>query len=219
MTVPDTPERDETMSGTVPEEAPAPVAPDMSLTTAQAATLAGVSPRTIRRWIEKGTLPAQSGTGGVLYVYAADVEVARLASVSRAARPSPMSARPFVVEDNNTVPDTSGASQMTPDPAGTAAGAILTAWRDTVLAPVVEELSLTRRELGAVRQELGRAEAERDQAHRERDALQERVAALEAGAGTKDVDVAHEPPSTVAATEPSPAPDTRPLWKKLLGMT
>ena len=58
---------------------------------------------------------------------------------------------------------TTGTRAGHPDPAGDAAGAILVAWRDTVLAPVVEELSATRRELGQVRQELGRLEAERDQ--------------------------------------------------------
>jgi hypothetical protein len=49
----------------------------------------------------------------------------------------------------------------------------LVAWRDTVLAPVVAELSATRKELGDARQALGRLEVERD-------ALWSRVEQLEA---------------------------------------
>jgi len=214
----------------------------MSLTTAQAAALAGVSPRTIRRWIEKGALPAQSGAGGVLYVFAADVETARLAGLSRSPRPSPLSARFTVVEDNNAVPELSGTSQVSPDPAGTAAGAILVAWRDTVLAPVVEELSATRRELGEVRQELGRAQAERDQAQRERSVLQEQLAVFEAGELRSAIernspDLTHAPQDANAAPQrddthgmadmtlrqardvPQPAGESvvRRWWRKIVG--
>jgi excisionase family DNA binding protein len=155
----------------------------VSLKTAAAAEMVGVSPRTIRRWIEKGTLPAMTGAGGVFYVFARDVENAQRASLSRSSGPSQAShvtARFTVVGDNNPVPDESGptgTSQLTPDPAGGAAGAILVAWRDTVLAPVVEELSATRRELAEVHQALGRTEAERDQAARERDALRAELSA------------------------------------------
>lgn len=197
--------------------------PDRSLTTAQAAELAGVSPRTIRRWIEKGALPATSGTGGVFYVFAHDVEQAKKDSQSRTARTGP--GRP-VVEDNNIDPDgpdVTRTSPMSPDPAGDAAGAILTAWRDTVLAPVVEELSLTRRELGDVRQALGRAEAEREQALREQRALEDRIATLEAEAVAADAATSEAPGPSHPVPDPSalsaPAPvDLRPRWKRLLGL-
>jgi excisionase family DNA binding protein len=193
--------------------------PDVSLTTAQAAEMAGVSPRTIRRWIEKGTLPAMTGAGGVFYVFARDVENARLASLSRSPGTPHMTARLTVVEDNNTVPDSSGAAgtaDMVPDPAGGAAGAILVAWRDTVLAPVVEELSATRRELGQISQELGRAEAERDQAARERDALRveltaaQRVRDQAVSQGTIQVPPRDDLP------EPTPKTDERPWWRRLV---
>jgi excisionase family DNA binding protein len=161
-------------------------APDVSLTTAKAAKRVGVSPRTIRRWIEKGSLPAITGTGGVFYVFAQDVESARLASMSRSSGAPHTITRAAIVEDNNTVPDISGtprSSYAAPDPGGDAAGAVLVAWRDTVLAPVVEELSATRREIGQVRQKLGRAEAERDQAAQEREALRAELTAVQVAQG------------------------------------
>jgi excisionase family DNA binding protein len=176
--------------------------PDVSLTTAEAAEMAGVSPRTIRRWIEKGALPAMTGAGGVFYVFARDVEAARLASLSRSSGTPHLTARFTVVGDNNTVPDASGspgASQLTPDPASGPAGAILVAWRDTVLAPVVEELSATRRELGQVRQELGRAEAERDQVTRERDDLRAELVATQA---TRDMPQDRDP-ATLRGDQPT----------------
>jgi excisionase family DNA binding protein len=160
--------------------------PDLAITTAEAAKIAGVSPRTIRRWIEKGALPAVTGAGGVLYVFPHELEAARIASGSR---PSPV-ARDR--RDDRGVPDrdsvrtkwddrdVAGASALSPDPTGDTAGAILVAWRDTVLAPVVEELAATRREIGETRQALGRAEAERAQASRERDAAVAEVARLQA---------------------------------------
>jgi excisionase family DNA binding protein len=150
-----------------------PPSPDLALTTAEAAQIAGVSARTIRRWIAKGTLPAVAGAGGVLYVFRRDIEAARIASGSR---PSPVAAsvrdRPGQETDRD-VRDSSRPDPLSPEPTSEAAAAVLVAWRDTVLAPVVAELSATRKELGDARQALGRLEVERD-------ALWSRVEQLEA---------------------------------------
>jgi excisionase family DNA binding protein len=205
------------MTGMTGPTEPAGTDPDVSLTTAEAAEMVGVSPRTIRRWIEKGTLPAMIGAGGVFYVFARDVEDARRASLSRSSGTPHVTARFSVVGDNNTVPDESGpagTSQLTPDPAGGAAGAILVAWRDTVLAPVVEELSATRRELADVHQALGRTEAERDQAARERDVLR---AELAAAAAPMQAPTASERAEAFWST-PAGAPTTLRAWiRRLIG--
>ena len=55
----------------------------VALSTAEAARIAGVSARTIRRWVEKGALPAVAGPSGALYVVAQDLEAARIASGNR----------------------------------------------------------------------------------------------------------------------------------------
>lgn len=123
--------------------------PDMSLTTAEAASIAGVSPRTVRRWIERGTVPAATGAGGVLYVFRRDLQAARTATHARPARRDTGGARD-TSRGLGGVPDSPGqtdASRLAPDPGGDAAGAILVAWRDTVLAPVVEQLAVVTQTL------------------------------------------------------------------------
>ena len=160
--------------------------PDLAMTTAEAAKVAGVSARTIRRWIEKGALPAVAGAGGVLYVFPHDLEAARIA---RGARPSPVrrNVRDATgTRDDPVDRDMTGSSALSPDPAGEAAGAILTAWRDTVLAPVVEELAATRRELGDARERAGRLEAERDAALAELASLRDAVVARSEVPGATD---------------------------------
>ena len=202
--------------------------PDLAMTTAEAARVAGVSARTIRRWIEKGALPAVTGAGGVLYVFPHDLEAARVAS---GARPSPVrrDVRDATgTRDDPVDRDVSGSSALSPDPAGEAAGAILTAWRDTVLAPVVEELAATRRELGDARERAGRLEAERDAALAELAALRDAaVARPEAPEATDESESAFRP--SVAAwrerttrevdlDQPSePAPWWRRWWRGVRG--
>ncbi|MDP9362974.1 MAG: helix-turn-helix domain-containing protein [Chloroflexota bacterium] len=171
------------------------------MTTAEAARVAGVSARTIRRWIEKGTLPAVAGAGGVLYVFPHDLEAARVASGSR---PSPVARDTRDAPDGSRggddpgVRDATGTSALSPDPAGEAAGAVLMAWRDTVLGPVVGELAAVRRELGDARERVGRLEAERDQAARERDALRDEVERLRVPAPAPEEEDDDRRPATEA---------------------
>ena len=194
--------------------------PDVSLTTAEAARVAGVSPRTVRRWIERGVLPAGAGAGGVLYVFRRDLDVARTAMH---ARPGRRDARdigdvrdtPRGLGDRRDAWDSPGLAdvfRLSPDPGGDAAGAVLVAWRDTVLAPVVEQLAVVTQDLARAREDVGRLAAERDAAARERDRAQ---AQLDADRSIADqlVDLLrHERDAALAevvrlsAGPPTPAP-------------
>jgi excisionase family DNA binding protein len=174
--------------------------PDLALTTAEAAEIAGVSARTIRRWITKGTLPAVAGAGGVLYVFRRDIESARIASGSR---PSPVVASVPDGPRHEHDRDGPGPSRLSPDSTSEAAGAVLMAWRDTVLAPVVAELSATRKELGDAREKIGRLEVERDALWSRLEQVEaEQNAAVDANKGsgaTKTLDMS-EDAGTLAAS-------------------
>jgi len=183
------------------------------VTTAEAAAIAGVSARTIRRWIEKGALPAVAGAGGMLYVFPRDVEAARIASGSR---PSPVRRDGRDMAGTRTVRDrgdSRDASLVSPDPAGDAAGAILVAWRDTVLAPVVAQLGEVTRDLAAAREKVGRFEAERDQAARERDDLRAEVERLRTVPPVSEAPTA--PPAAPGGAEPS-EPGHGSRWRRWL---
>jgi excisionase family DNA binding protein len=183
--------------------------PDVALTTAEAARVAGVSARTVRRWIETGKLPAVTGNGGVLYVFPHDLEAARIASHARPARRDVRDA-PRTAGDDRDGPGDRGKSAPVPDPAGDAAGAILVAWRDTVLAPVVAQLAEVTRNLADARQVVGRVAAERDAARgrlgdveQERDRLRAEVEGLRAA---QDAPMAAPaPPGPTGAAVPHPA--------------
>ena len=157
--------------------------PDVSLTTAEAARVAGVSPRTVRRWIERGVLPAVVGAGGVLYVFRRDLDVARTATHARPGQrdtgdTGDVRDTSHELGDRRDVRDSPGladVSRLSPDPGGGAAGAVLVAWRDTVLAPVVEQLAVVTQDLARAREDVGRLGAERDGAARERDRVQEQL--------------------------------------------
>ncbi len=148
----------------------------VALSTAEAAQIAGVSARTIRRWIEKGTLPAVAGAGGALYVFPQDLETARIASGSR---PSPvardrrdsgdMSATGTVRDVPDTASDGGHVPDRFPGAVSPAARSQLEAIRDEWLAPLVAQI----REQA---EEIGRLQAERSAAVRERDDLAARLA-------------------------------------------
>ena len=194
-----------------------------ALTTAEAAARAGVAPRTIRRWIAQGVLPAITGPGGRHRVFAADLDAALEAA--NVAVPAGAA-----VADEPVVSVTSDRAVIAPDPASDAAGAVLVAWRDTVLAPVVAELADVRRELGDARELIGGLRTERDE-------LRRRVAELEAerrddasisrsdapgtaeGAdATAGPFVAGPPAWRRAPAAQLPPARRRPWWRRLLGL-
>ncbi len=148
----------------------------VALSTAEAAQIAGVSARTIRRWIEKGTLPAVAGAGGALYVFPQDLEAARIASGSR---PSPvvrdrrdsadMSAAGTVRDIRDTDRDKGHVPDVSAGAVSPTARSQLEAIRDEWLAPLVDQI----REQA---EEIGRLQAERSAAVRERDDVAARLA-------------------------------------------
>jgi excisionase family DNA binding protein len=136
------------------------------VTTEEAARLAGVSVRTVRRWIQHGHLPAVETDRGKM-VSPADIPEAR----TRAGRGHDRGhIRPPNGHDrghDNMATDT--ATAMTA-PALSSATAQMEAIRDQWLMPLVDRI-------GALERENGRLENERDQVTRERDALRAELAA------------------------------------------
>jgi hypothetical protein len=138
-----------------------------------AGQVTGVPARTLRRWAEAGKVPVVAGQRKRL-VRLDDVR--RLAEMTghrpaslditgaSAGQPAGHVADAVVHDDMPEV-----TAVVSP-----AARAQLEAVRDEWLQPLIDQLRETERALG-------RTEAERDQARQERDALQERLAAREAG--------------------------------------
>ncbi len=140
------------------------------VTTDVAASLVGVSARTVRRWIQRGYLPAIDGAGGQL-VSPADLPAAKRAAGhgrghGRGHR------RPDMATDTVTDADTSA---MTVSPA---ARSQLEAIRDEWLQPLVDQLRDAERSIGRLEQERGQLRAEVDQLRRDRDDATEPSARL-----------------------------------------
>ncbi len=190
----------------------------VALSTAEAARVAGVSARTIRRWIEKGTLPAVTGAGGVLYVFPQDLEAARIASGSR---PSPvardredsgdMSPSGTVRDDWDTLEDAGHVRDMLPV-VSPAARSQLEAIRDEWLAPLVAQIREQAEQVGVLR-------TERDRALQERDALSAEVERLKAAqdAAVAAPEPQHEAQPAEAVPDAS-APWWASWWHRLLGL-
>ncbi len=186
----------------------------VALSTAEAARVAGVSARTIRRWIEKGTLPAVTGAGGVLYVFPQDLEAARIASGSR---PSPVvrdredhgdMSPSGTVRDDRDPPEGAGhVRDALPVAVSPAARSPLEAIRDEWLAPLVAQIREQAEQVGALR-------TERDRALQERDALAAEVERLKAA---QDAPVAaQEPHHETQPAETAPAASWWTFWWRRL---
>ena len=167
----DTPGRPESdTSGAPPDPERTPVL----VTTAEAAQLVGVNVRTVRRWIERGYLPAETSPHGSR-VSPADLPLAkqRAALAGGGGRPPLQYAdnrgaredSPFEVSDTR-------AGAYPPAPTATAM-AQLEAIRDQFIAPLVNRIE----ELG---RESGRLTAERDHERAARMALEDERAELRA---------------------------------------
>ena len=159
----------------------------MTVTTAEAARLAGVSPRTIRRWIQQGWLPSIDGPNGQ-QVFPND-----LAGAAQRARQGRGQDR-----DHGHQPPATDAATAT-DTAITARGqldAIMHEW----LAPLVDRI-------GTLERENGRLEQERDTQADTIAELRRRAEAAEAAlAAASAPPAAPQPPS--AAPTPSAHDDT-----------
>jgi hypothetical protein len=197
----------------------------MLVTTAVAAAMAGVSPRTIRRWIQRGYLPATQSAEGYL------VSPADLASARAAAGPGHGHVRGHGHRTAVTDADTATSA---PPVVVSAASAQLAAIRDEWLAPLVDRIAELERQAG-------RLEAERDaaarlvEAERQRADMAERLLvatrrqAEQLQAERDRPQVAQDaPPATRAAPGGADTPDTatgagdvlgplRRLWRAIRG--
>ena len=190
----------DTARGTVTELADTDAATVTMVTTGEAARLARVSVRTVRRWIQHGHLPCVETETGKLVSPADIPEARRRASGSRGHG---RGRGGHGHDDGHVRAATATATATGVASVPARASAQLEAIRDEWLQPLVtriEELS----------RENGRLQAERDQAARERDALAVEVARLQAGG-----DAAEERQDAPHATEPAGAvsPPPRPWWR------
>jgi DNA-binding transcriptional MerR regulator len=153
------------------------------VTTDVAAHLVGVSARTVRRWIQHGSLPAGAGANSQL-VSPADLPAAKRAAGHRRGHDHGHGhRRTDTATDSVTNADTS-AMAVSP-----AARSQLEAIRDEWLQPLVDRLGDAERNIGRLEQERDQLRAEVDRLHRERDASPEGSAGSGEAEGTK---VGHE---------------------------
>ena len=130
------------------------------VTTEDAARMAGVSVRTVRRWMQHGHLPAIETDRGKL-VSPADLPEARKRAGRGHDRGHVQHPHGHDRGHDNMATDTDTAMTA---PALPSATAQMQAIRDEWLMPLVDRI-------GELERENGRLETERDQAMRERDAL------------------------------------------------
>ena len=167
-----------------------------TVTTEEAARRAGVSPRTIRRWIQRGVLPATVTPDGYL-IAAGDLGSAS-AGAGQRSRP-----RGHAVTDvaASAATDTDMATLVTVNPN---ARAQLEAIRDEWLAPLVAQITTQA-------ERIGQLEAERAELQRRVEAAEAAVSRQHDGAGQERAPAGPgtPPPPTVAQHD---APG---LWGRL----
>ena len=165
----------------------------ITVTTAEAAQLVGVSARTIRRWIQQGWLPSIDGPNGQR-IHPGDLtEAARQARQGR-GHDRGRGHQP-VATDAATVTDTAIAARGQLD-------AIMHEW----LAPLVDRI-------GNLERENGRLEGERDQAQQERDRLRVEVEELRRQASPAPPS---EAPTILVMTEPPEAQKpAQSFWQRI----
>jgi excisionase family DNA binding protein len=171
------------------------------VTTEDAARLAAVSVRTVRRWIQHGHLPAVESDRGKL-VSPADIPEAQ----KRAGRGHGLghihTPNGHDRGHDNTATDADTAMTA---PALSSATAQMEAIRDQWLMPLVDRI-------GTLERENGRLENERDQVIRERDALRaELTAARETPATSHPDDGGDITPETTEI------PTLRRWWRRMTG--
>jgi excisionase family DNA binding protein len=173
------------------------------VTTEDAARLAGVSVRTIRRWIQHGHLPAIESDRGKL-VSPADIPEARTRAGRGHGHGHIRAANGHDRGHDNMVTDTDTAMTA---PALSSATAQMEAIRDQWLLPLVDRI-------GTLERENGRLEQERDQVTRERDALRaELTTAREMSPASHRNDITPETPETPNVSTAA----WRRWWRRMTG--
>ncbi|MDP9367186.1 MAG: helix-turn-helix domain-containing protein [Chloroflexota bacterium] len=177
------------------------------VTVEEAARLAGVSPRTVRRWIQHGALPCIETTERGKLVSPADLPAARLAARSGHGhvRDRDRRDRDHGHGHGHEGVDTAMATDTTAVSVSPAARSQLEAIRDEWLRPLMERNEDLARENG-------RLQAERDAA----------LAEVERLKAAQDASVA-APESQHGAQPAETAPDTSPpwwasWWRRLFGL-
>ena len=172
------------------------------VTTADAARMAGVSVRTVRRWIQHGHLPATETDRGNL-VSPADLPEARKRAGRGHDRGHVHHPRGHDRGHDTTATDADVAMTA---PALSSATAQMEAIRDQWLMPLVDRI-------GELEREHGRLETERDQAVRERDALRAELAAAQEATPSPETATPETP------TAERPDPPWRRWLRRLTGTT
>jgi excisionase family DNA binding protein len=163
------------------------------VTTEDAARLADVSVRTVRRWIQHGHLPAVESDRGKL-VSPADIPEARKRAGRGHDRGHIRTPNGHDCGHDNMATDTDTAMTA---PALSSATAQMEAIRDAWLRPLVERIE-------ELAEEKGQLKTERDQAIRERDALRAELTA------------AREAPATFHHDDITPETTEAPNWLQRL---
>jgi excisionase family DNA binding protein len=157
------------------------------VTTEEAAHLAGVSARTVRRWIQRGLLAATEGASGQL-VSPADLPAAKQAAGH---------GRGHGRGHGHKAPDMVMDADTTDVAVSPAARSQLEAIRDEWLRPMMERNEELARQLGRVEQERDQLRVEVDRLH----------APLERSAGTGEVE-------RQEVSHTAPRPWWRRLWER-----
>jgi excisionase family DNA binding protein len=179
----------------------------MTVTVEEAAKIVGVSARTVRRWINRGWLPWYDGANGKL------VSPADLASAQAAARRGHGHDRDHVdTTDTNTDTQANTRAATAIDQAQRQ----LEVLRDTLLVPLIAQNDRLMQQVGELERENGRLEADREAVIRERDELRSRLEALKAMQSVPEP--VQESSAPVYAYRIPEASDTRPWWRKLMGI-
>ncbi len=191
---------------------------DEYLTVEMAGHVSGIPPRTLRRWVRAGRLPATEGPRGKLVRLGDALALAKLTGRQSATdRPpdgQPVNPATYAghvtdrVSDSPDVDDQEPATSGHPTAISSAARSQLEAIRDEWLAPLVDRIQ-------SQAERIGRLEAERDALTAEVERLK---AAQNAPQASPFAPGEAKPANVAADPSPSPRPAHAPWWRRWLGL-